>query len=42
MKRIVLHIQKRKRIYLEIALAIIVIVGFGLFYPAWPGAKIKK
>ena len=32
MKRIVLHIQKRKRVYLEITLALIVIVGFGLFY----------
>ena len=32
MEKITHHIQKRKRVYLEIALALVVILGFGLFY----------
>lgn len=32
MKNIVRHIQKRKKVFLEIALALLVLLGFGLFY----------
>jgi uncharacterized membrane protein len=32
MKKIVSHIQRRKRIYAEVALALVVVLGFGLFY----------
>ena len=32
MKKIARHLQKRKRIYLEIVLALVVILGFGLLY----------
>ena len=32
MEKIVRHIKKRKRIYLEVALAIVVVLGFGFCY----------
>lgn len=32
MKKIISHVQRRKRAYIEIALAVIVVLGFGIFY----------
>jgi len=32
MKKIISHVQRRKRVYIEIALAVIVVLGFGIFY----------